>query len=197
MTNAHQHSFSRGINNNGLQSQNVLLNCALSMCFFNDSYMTLLSLNIKQFPHVILIFCVYIAGSFSVLANQDKAFTEYKQKHQQLIPKVLVADIYYGCIVKGKQQTPEHSLNHMISVLTKDSLAQLTLTCLGDTSIQSEQATDYGLYGCFASQMAFLEAEVFHQKMAQVDQLIETLAVKEKQKSLSQCVSDQAIAYID
>ncbi|MFT6195497.1 MAG: hypothetical protein ACJASU_002415 [Cognaticolwellia sp.] len=63
-------------------------------------------------------------------------------------------------------------------------------------SPKSDTALNYGLKACFYEQFDQLSLVEKQQKMAVVTQIIATLSRSERQKSFTQCVTDQAIHYL-
>jgi hypothetical protein len=80
--------------------------------------------------------------------------------------------------------------------MDKIRLAEKLITCLGDDNLQSEVALNFGLLGCFHEQLAHLPESERQQKMMLVKQAILSLSLSERQKSLTQCVTEQAIHYL-
>ena len=151
-------------------------------------------MNIRSLSFVSLLLISF--GTFA----QDPAnehFNKYKQKHSELVPVVAVADIFYGCSVKRKNKSPDYSLNHMITMLDRDLLAEKLAECLDTDPIKSEVAINFGLYGCFHNQMIHLSDKERMVNMDKVNTLLAKLSKEEKQKSFTQCVSDQAVSYIE
>ncbi|SET39371.1 hypothetical protein [Thalassotalea agarivorans] len=135
------------------------------------------------------------------VASEDKQHDKwlkekFAEQHQALIPKVLVADIFYACNQdKGVDPIP-YKLADIITKMPADRLADKVTECLGNDDIKSEQAIDYGLIACFKEQLSELPAKEREQKFAMVKKAIAALSLEEKQRSLTHCVTDQAIAYL-
>lgn len=142
--------------------------------------------------------CV-LFSSLSVSAQDatNEHFNQYKQKHSELVPVVAVADMYYGCSVMRLNKTPDYSVNHMVTMLDRDLLADNLSRCLNEDSLKSEVAINFGLYGCFFNQMSHLSDKERESYMDKVNGLLGTLSKEQKQKSFTQCVSDQTVNYID
>jgi hypothetical protein len=121
---------------------------------------------------------------------------KFSEQHQKLIPVVAVADIFYACNIERKVDPLDHQLNDLISTMDKDRLAQQLALCLGDDTIQSEVAINFGLLGCFHEQLAHLPAVERQQKMLLVKNAIHSLSSSERKKSFTQCVTEQAIHYL-
>lgn len=116
-------------------------------------------------------------------------------QHQALIPIVAVADMVYSC-EKSQQIESSFTVKTLITQLDKNSLAEKLIACLAGESPKSDIALNYGLQGCFYEQLAGLSLEEKAQKMRIVMEAISTLSRAERQKSFTQCVTDQAIHYL-
>jgi hypothetical protein len=116
-------------------------------------------------------------------------------QHQALIPIVAVADMVYSC-EKAQQTESNLTVKALITQLDKNSLAEKLIACLAGESPKSDIALNYGLQGCFYEQLAGLSLEEKAQKMRIVMEAISTLSRAERQKSFTQCVTDQAIDYL-
>tara|TARA_R110000744_G_scaffold60565_11_gene125501 strand:+ start:22180 stop:22680 length:501 start_codon:yes stop_codon:yes gene_type:complete len=116
-------------------------------------------------------------------------------QHEALIPIVAVADMLYSC--QQQKQTGENlTIKAMITQLDKNTLAEKLISCLGGESPKSDTALNYGLKGCFHEQLLHLSVDEKQQKMRLVTETIEGLSRSERQKSFTQCVTDQAIHYL-
>ncbi|WP_371187243.1 hypothetical protein [Thalassotalea maritima] len=118
----------------------------------------------------------------------------FAEQHQQLMPKVAVADMYAGCLL-AKQQTPP-SMAELILKTDKKELADNLINCLGDSSLASDVALNSGIRACFLDQMSNLEADQRQQNMQQVEAAITQLPRAERQKSFTQCVNNQTLKYL-
>lgn len=116
-------------------------------------------------------------------------------QHQALIPIVAVADMLYSC-QQQKQKGENLTIKALITQLDKNTLAEQLITCLAGESPKSNIALNYALQGCFHEQFNHLSLVEKQQKMALVRQTIATLSRSERQKSFTQCVTDQAIHYL-
>lgn len=121
--------------------------------------------------------------------------TRFGAQHEALIPIVSVADMLYTC-QQQKQIGQNLTIKALITQVDKNSLAEQLITCLAGASPKSDIALNYGLKGCFYEQLSDLSAEDRQQKMRVVTQSIATLSRIERQKSFTQCVTDQAIQYL-
>ncbi len=116
-------------------------------------------------------------------------------QHEKLIPIVAVADMYFSC---QQQKAPDESLTikGLITEVDKNTLAEQLMECLDGASPKSDIALNYGLSGCFHEQLADLPIADREQKMQLVGKAIASLSRAERQKSFTQCVTDQAINYL-
>lgn len=156
----------------------------------------------------LLLYVFLTCTSFAKTYNQEKDSKQstqernawLKQKfsgqHQKLIPIVAVADMFYACNIERKTEPTTYQLNDLILTMNKNTLAQKLLLCLGEDSIKSEVAINFGLKGCFQAQLAHLSVDERQTKMKLVNSAIASLSSSERQKSLTQCVTEQAIQYL-
>lgn len=145
-------------------------------------------------------------NSFISLSNaQESALNspEYKQflqaqfgaQHQKLIPIVAVADMFYAC--QQNKKVDEHfEFDQLVKKMSKEELATRLIDCLSGESIKSDVALNYGLKGCFQEQIAHLPEVERKQQMKLIVNAIGSLSREERQKSFTQCVTDQAIRYL-
>ncbi|TLU65274.1 hypothetical protein FE810_08240 [Thalassotalea litorea] len=129
--------------------------------------------------------------------NEQDLVNNFAEIHQNLMAKVAVADMYFGCQL-ANQDTPQtsDSIETLILRTDKDTLGQQLIDCLGEDSIGSDKALNYGITGCFSDQTKHLAKQEQQQKMTQVAQAIESLDKTERQKSFTQCVNNQALQYL-
>jgi hypothetical protein len=121
---------------------------------------------------------------------------KFSEQHQNLIPVVAVADMLYSCNKKRQIEPVNFKLNDLILNMDKNRLAEKLILCLGDDGMQSEVALNFGLLGCFHEQLAHLPEVERQQKMSLVKKAILSLSFNERQKSFTQCVTQQAIHYL-
>jgi len=153
--------------------------------------------------------CISSAASYASQdeAIKDKAIQEkldhdqwlkdrFSDQHEQLIPIVAVADMFFSCNKIRKTDPIGYQIKELITVMHKDELAEKLSLCLAEDLIKSEVALNFGLLGCFHEQLAQLPNEEKQQKMKLVKQAIASLSREERQKSFTQCVTDQAIGYL-
>lgn len=131
-------------------------------------------------------------------AEQHNAWLkqQFSEKHQKLIPKVAVADMLYACNKERQIEPVNFQLKELILNMDKARLANKLIQCLGDDDMQSEVALNFGLLGCFHDQLAHLPTKERQQKMALVEKAILSLDRSERKKSFTQCVTQQAIQYL-
>lgn len=150
---------------------------------------------------------VFLLGAQSTFAytgkqnNKDTPYNDWLKKefsaqHQELIPVVAVADIYYSCNEARKVDAVTSSINELVLKLDRNTLALKLTNCLGDDTVKSDIAINFGLKACFKAQLAHLEQKDQVAKMALVDKAILSLSRSERQQSFTQCVTDQAIQYL-
>lgn len=120
----------------------------------------------------------------------------FSEQHQKLIPVVAVADMFYTCNIERKVDPVDYQLNDLILTMDKNRLAQKLAQCLGEDTMQSEIALNFGLLGCFHEQLAHLPPAERQQKMILVKSAINSLSISERKKSFTQCVTQQAIHYL-
>jgi len=116
-------------------------------------------------------------------------------QHQELMPVVAVADMVYSC-EKERQIGTNLPVKALLTQVDKNALAEQLIVCLAGESPKSDIALNYGLSGCFYEQLADLPQAEKQQKMRLVTQAIAALSREERQKSFTQCVTDQAIHYL-
>jgi len=133
--------------------------------------------------------------------ESDKSHNEWLKKrfskqHQQLIPVVAVADVFYACNQARNTDKVDYKLSYLVSKMDKNTLAEKLANCLGDDTMQSDIALNYGLLGCFQQQLAHLPKVEREQKMQLVKKAIYSLSHEERKKSFTQCVTEQSIHYL-
>lgn len=120
----------------------------------------------------------------------------FSDQHQKLIPVVAVADIFFSCNNVRKTEAVDYELSHLINEMDRNTLALKLGECLGDDTLQSDIAVNFGLLSCFHAQLAHLPEEERKQKMQLVKQSIAALSQVERKKSFTQCVTEQSIQYL-
>lgn len=120
----------------------------------------------------------------------------FSEQHQKLIPVIAVADMFYACNIERKIDPIDYKFKDLILSIDKNRLAEKLALCLGDDTIQSEIAINFGLLGCFHEQLAHLPTAERQQKMLLVKSAIHSLSSSERKKSFTQCATEQAIHYL-
>lgn len=120
----------------------------------------------------------------------------FSEQHNELIPKVAVADMLFACNKANDQTYGKESLNTLITEVDKTQLAEKLSSCLDEAPVNSEQAINYGLLGCFEDQLKTLSDNDKREKMALVKQSLAKLPLDEKKQSFIQCVTEQSISYL-
>lgn len=151
-----------------------------------------------------IFFLVLHSSSFAFsnqnASQQDKADQwlkeRFSEQHQQLIPIVAVADMYFACNRARKTEQGSLPIKYLVERMDKNVLAQKLQLCLAEDALQSDTAINFGLLGCFHEQLAELPKDERQQKMKLVKQAIASLSRQQRKESLTQCVTDQAINYL-
>lgn len=126
-------------------------------------------------------------------SSPEKMVEQFSQLHKQLMPKVAVADIYYGCHLAEETQ---YSIDYLVTEMDKDLLAQKLMACLGEDNIASDKALNFGIKGCFVDQLSTLPEAEQQASLEQVEQATVSLPRDERQKSFTQCVNNQTLKYL-
>lgn len=120
----------------------------------------------------------------------------FSKQHEELIPVVAVADMFFSCNRARKTDEQNYQLKDLVQKMDKGVLAEKLADCLGEDNMQSEAALNFGLLGCFHDQLAHLPEQEKKQKMKLVKQAIASLSRSERQRSFTQCVTEQSIHYL-
>ncbi|OUR61842.1 hypothetical protein A9Q74_08010 [Colwellia sp. 39_35_sub15_T18] len=144
------------------------------------------------------------AQAFSNNSKQEPTTAEYNawlkekfsKQHEALIPVVAVADMFYSCNKAREVDSTVEEITYLINEMPKNKLAEKLALCLGEDSMQSDIALNFGLQGCFHEQLAHLPEVERQQKMVLVEKAILSLSRGERKKSFTQCVTEQAIHYL-
>ncbi|REL28476.1 hypothetical protein DXX93_19150 [Thalassotalea euphylliae] len=134
----------------------------------------------------------------SEMTDAHKAWLmdEFAPKHQALIPKVAVADMFFGCNLERKVDPVPYQLGKIIEQMDKGLLAEKLSACLAGENAQSDAALNFGLVGCFHDQFSELSDADREKRMTLVTNAISRLSREQRQKSFTKCVTEQAIRYI-
>ena len=94
-------------------------------------------------------------------SSDNKAHNEwltkrFSEQHQQLIPIVAVADMFFSCNQARKTDKTNYQLSFLINKMDRNNLAEKLGHCLGEDTMQSEVALNFGLFGCSQDQLAYL-----------------------------------------
>jgi hypothetical protein len=145
---------------------------------------------------VVLVFSAPLQATQSQTLDRNQWLkARFGAQHEALIPVVAVADMLFSC-QQQKQINENQTIKMLITQMDKNTLAEKLMTCLAGKSPKSDTALNYGLKGCFHEQLSNLPAEEKQQKMRLVTQSINELSRSERKKSFTQCVTDQAINYL-
>lgn len=121
---------------------------------------------------------------------------KFSAQHQEIIPKVAVADMFYGCNLARKTEPTNMPFDMLINKVSKPELAEKLDRCLDQDKLNSEQALNFGLIGCYTDIMYALPEQDRKEKMVLVKRAINKLSRAERQKSFTKCVTEQAIKYL-
>jgi len=149
-----------------------------------------------------IFLCVFIFNASNSYAQQiDSSHQQwlndqFSEQHQKLIPIVAVADMYFSCNEVRKVDPISLPLEDLVTKKNKNELANKLIRCLGDDEIQSDQALNFGLLGCFHQQLSGLAEEERKIKILLVSKAILSLSREERQQSFTRCVNAQAINYL-
>lgn len=152
----------------------------------------------------LLLVNVLPVQAFSNNSRQEPASSEhnawlkekFSKQHEALIPVVAVADMFYACNKIRQVDATAHLIADLINKMSKKELAEKLALCLGEDSMQSDIALNFGLQGCFHEQLAHLPQAERQQKTVLVEKAILSLSRGERKKSFTQCVTEQAIHYL-
>lgn len=120
----------------------------------------------------------------------------FSEQHKKLIPIVAVADMFFACAKAKNSGTANYKVNELVDNMDRALLAEKLSICLAGTSMQSDIALNFGLYGCFYEQLDHLSKGEKQEKMQIVTASISSLSREDRQKSFSRCVTSQAISYL-
>ncbi|WNC68314.1 hypothetical protein RI845_17565 [Thalassotalea nanhaiensis] len=127
-------------------------------------------------------------------ANPDEMVKQFSKMHEQLMPIVAVADMFYGCHLNKAQE--QYTLEFLINDMDKELLATKLSECLGEENLASDNALNYGIKACFSDQMSHLPDDEQQKNIEQVDNVLAELPRSERQKSFTQCVNNQTLKYL-
>jgi hypothetical protein len=153
----------------------------------------------KKILSLLLTTVISTVSQASVQANNenDEALkARFKQQHQAIIPIVAVADMFFACNRQRHSEDFDYQLDELINKMDKGELAEKLDNCLAGESLKSDTALNFGLTGCFHSQMTKLNQKTYDEKMAKLELLLVQLPRSERQKTFTKCVTEQAIYYL-
>jgi len=120
----------------------------------------------------------------------------FSQQHDQLMPIVAVADMFFSCQQKRQAEQTQYPVSFLVQKMEKQQLAEKLSRCLAKDTMQSDIALNFGLLGCFHEQLKHLPAAQLQQKMQLVEQSLVNLSYEERKKSFTKCVNEQSISYL-
>ncbi len=121
---------------------------------------------------------------------------QFSDQHEKLIPVVAVADMYFACNRTRNVDEEQFEVQALVTQLDRNVLAEKLISCLKGELPNSDTALNFGLEGCFFEQIKSLPESERKIKQKLVAQAIASLSREERQKSFTQCVTDQAIGYL-
>lgn len=135
--------------------------------------------------------------AFEMTAEHKKWLKDkFSLQHEKLIPIVAVADMFFACNQVRKTDSENHQVTDLVTKISRNELAEKLSACLNGELPNSDMALNFGLIGCFHEQLKELPEEDRKVKQKLVRQAISRLSKAERQKSFTQCVTDQAIGYL-
>lgn len=152
------------------------------------------------------IFAIFIFSSLTFYTlnvfaqtteNSEEALKQrFIEKHNAMIPVVAVADIFFACNRQRHSEDYDYQITDLVNKMERNKLAEKLSTCLAGDSLKSDVAINFGLIGCFHSQMNGLNQKMYDEKMGQLELLLLKLPRAERQKTLTKCVSEQALYFL-
>jgi len=155
----------------------------------------------KKFTLLIAITLITFFTSTSY-AKDDVDATEkvlqqrFIDKHQAMVPVVAVADMFFACNRQRYTDSYDYQIADLVNKMDKGQLAENLSACLGGESLKSDIALNFGLIGCFHSQMANLDQKKYDEKMGKLELLLVKLPREQRQKTFTKCVSEQALYFV-
>lgn len=122
---------------------------------------------------------------------------QFSKQHQELTPIVMVANIFFACNNAKKYSPVPYSMKQLMTKMSRDTLAENTVSCLGNNDMQSEQAVNFALQGCFNDTFIHLPEKEKAAKLVAVNTALGSLSLVERKKSLTSCLTLQAIKYVE
>jgi len=137
-----------------------------------------------------------VDSATDIKAHNDLLKERFSKQHQQLMPIVAVADMFFSCNKARQTEKNDYTLIFLINQMDKNTLAEKLESCLGEDTMQSDVALNFGLFGCFHAQFSHLPKADSAQKKKLVKQAVSVLSHEERKKSFTQCVTEQSIHYL-
>ena len=130
------------------------------------------------------------------MSHNEWLKARFGKQHQALIPVVAVADMFFMCNQARKTDNTSYQLSFLINQMDKNTLAEKLDHCLGEDNVKSDVALNFGLEACFQEQVSHLPEVEREQKMMLVKKAIASLSLTERERSFTQCVTEQSIHYL-
>ncbi len=145
-----------------------------------------------------LLASFFVRGAESTMSTEHENWLKdrFSQQHEQLLPIVAVADMFFACNLERKVDQRNFDVASLITKMDRNELAENLQSCLQGELPNSDTALNFGLIGCFHEQIKELPESDRAIKEKLVRQAIAKLSKEERQKSFTQCVTDQAIGYL-
>ncbi len=153
----------------------------------------------KKLFSLVLVYMISTVSlaSTQIASNDEQALkNRFAQQHQAMIPIVAVADMFFACNRQRHSENYDYQIDELVTKMDKGELAQKLDNCLAGESLKSDVALNFGLIGCFHSQMTKLDQKSYDEKMGQLELLLVQLPREERQKTFTKCVTEQAIYYL-
>ncbi len=153
-------------------------------------------MSFKGLVGCILLMSVSANASELSKSQEDWLKKTFSDQHEKLLPVVAVADMFFACNQQRKTDDLDYQVKTLITKMDRNELAQKLRHCLQGELPTSDTALNFGLIGCFHEQLQHLPEDDRKIKQKLVRQAIAKLSKAERQKSFTQCVTDQAIGYL-
>ncbi len=128
------------------------------------------------------------------LQSPEALVASFEKMHQELMPVVAVADMFYGCNKAAGGE--DYSFETLINDMDKEQLATKLTTCLGSDSLASDEALDFGIMACFADMVSDMEEAEQTTRLNQVREVLKELPREQRQSNFTQCVNNQTLKYL-
>jgi len=149
----------------------------------------------------VFLLSLFILVTWSTVAhaneNDDGVLKKrFGEQHNAIMPVVAVADMFFACNRQRHSDDYDYQIADLVNKMDKNKLAEKLRTCLGGESLKSDVAINFGLIGCFHSQMDKLNQKQYEEKMGKLELLLLKLPRAERQKTFTKCVSEQALYFL-